>query len=46
MSNFAFLNQPNWQQIYSDARLAENYVRSDPRAALVYGCRAVEMIVN
>jgi type I restriction enzyme R subunit len=46
MSNFAFLNQPNWQQIYSDARLAENYVLSDPRAALLYGRRTVEMIVE
>lgn len=46
MSNFAFLNQPNWQQIYIDARLAENYVLSDPRAALLYGRRTVEMIVD
>ncbi|MCE7989879.1 MAG: DUF4145 domain-containing protein [Caldilinea sp. CFX5] len=46
MSNFAFLKRDDWQAIYGAVQQAERYTRGDPRAALFYARRAVELLVN
>ena len=46
MTNFAFLQTPEWQDIYKDAVRAEQYVLSDPRTALFYGRRTIEVMVE
>ncbi|HRW09212.1 MAG TPA: DEAD/DEAH box helicase family protein, partial [Caldilineaceae bacterium] len=46
MSNFTFLKTDEWQEIYTTAQRAERYARCDPRAALFYGRRAAELLVN
>ena len=46
MSNFTFLKTDEWQAIYAAAQQAERYTRGDPRAALFYGRRAAELLVN
>lgn len=46
MSNFAFLKTAEWQAIHAAVQQAERYTRGDPRAALFYGRRAVELLVN
>lgn len=46
MSNFTFLKTDDWQAIYAAAQQAERYTRGDPRAALFYGRRTVELLVN
>lgn len=46
MSNFTFLKTNEWQPIYAAAQQAERYTRGDPRAALFYGRRAAELLVN
>ncbi|NJN55671.1 MAG: DUF4145 domain-containing protein [Anaerolineae bacterium] len=46
MSNFAFLKTSAWKPIYEDAARAEQYVLADPRSALFYGRRTVEVMVE
>ena len=45
MSNFSFLKTDEWRPIYAAAARAEQYAQADPRAALFYGRRAVELLV-
>ena len=45
MSNFTFLKTDAWRAIYAAAARAESYTLADPRAALFYGRRAVELLV-
>ena len=45
MSQFALL-QPEWPQIYAQAVKAENYARSDARAACVMARLSLEMMVT
>ncbi len=46
MTNFTFLNTPDWRDLHGAAAKAERYALSDPRAALFYGRRAVELLVG
>lgn len=46
MTNFAFLKTDEWRDIHVAAVKAEDYTLSDPRTALFYGRRAVELIVE
>ena len=46
MSNFAFLKTDEWRDLHVAAARAEAYTLSDPRAALFYGRRAVELMVE
>lgn len=46
MSNFAFINTPDWQDIYRSAVKAEAYTLGDPRTAVFYARRTVEVIVE
>jgi type I restriction enzyme R subunit len=46
MTNFGFLNTPDWRDLYTAAVKAEYYTLSDPRTALFYGRRAVEVLVE
>ncbi|MBV7334062.1 DUF4145 domain-containing protein [Chloroflexi bacterium TSY] len=45
MSNFSFL-QTEWPDVHETIRLAERYTRGDPRTALFYSRRAVEVVVH
>ncbi|HSH02439.1 MAG TPA: DEAD/DEAH box helicase family protein [Anaerolineae bacterium] len=45
MSNFAFL-QAEWPGIHQDAKLAELFVRIDPRSACFYARRTLELAVH
>ena len=46
MSNFRFLNTPDWQHIYQDAVEAERLTLKSPKAATVLCRTAMEMGVN
>ena len=46
MTNFSFLKTEEWRDLYAAAAKAEGYTLADPRAALFYGRRAVELIVG
>jgi type I restriction enzyme R subunit len=46
VTNFAFLRSDEWRDLHAAASKAEGYTLSDPRTALVYGRRTVELIVE
>jgi len=45
MSNFDFL-RAGWPQIAEEARRAEHYANGDPRSAVFYARRSIELMVN
>ena len=45
MSNFSFLKTDEWRDLHAAVARAERYTLADPRAALFYGRRAVELLV-
>lgn len=45
MGNFDYL-QGIWPNIYTNCHQAESYLHSDPRVALIYSRRSIELLVN
>lgn len=45
MSNFAFLNQPEWVFLFESAKKAEELANSDARGSCFYARRALELAV-
>lgn len=46
MSNFSFLNTPEWLFLFESATQAEKLVNTDARAACFHARRSLELAVN